>query len=196
MKILFFDNYDSFTFNLVHYLQEIGVEVFVINQENIADSPEFNMQADALVVGPGPNTPQESGKLLEYMQSCIERNMPILGVCLGHQALGVILGLTLEHAKYPMHGKASVLHHTETDIFHGLSSPMSVARYHSLIVRDSKNSTKDIQVFMRDEWEQIMSFRHRNLPLWGIQFHPESVLTPEGKQLLRNWVNEIEKTQT
>ncbi len=196
MKILFLDNYDSFTFNLVHYLQEIGAEVFVINQETISDLRNVEFKADALVVGPGPKTPQESGNLLAFMQACMHQNLPILGVCLGHQALGELLGMKLQRAQFPMHGKASVLCHSDIDVFKGLSNPMSVGRYHSLIITDSQQSPAEIQIFMRDEWDQIMAFRHRNLPFWGIQFHPESVLTPEGKQLLRNWIQILENASS
>jgi len=188
LRILFFDNYDSFTFNLVHYLQEIGVEIFVINQETAVDFDFQLVQFEALVVGPGPNSPEESGCLLDFMRACMALNKPILGVCLGHQALGQLLGLRVQRADFPMHGKASTLFHEGTDIFSGLDSPMCVGRYHSLILKEGTNAPTDLRILMRDAIGQIMAFRHSNRPFWGIQFHPESVLTPQGKMLLMNWV--------
>lgn len=189
MRIVFFDNYDSFTFNLVHYFQEIGAEVNLLDQEAANLHPFISGEADALVVGPGPKTPAESGPLLTYMSECIRQNIPILGVCLGHQALGELLGLSLQRAAKPMHGKSSILTHSGTDIFANISNPMQVGRYHSLIVQEANNAGVDIEVLMRDELGQIMAFRHINFPFWGIQFHPESVLTPEGKVLLKNWMD-------
>lgn len=195
MKILFFDNYDSFTFNLVHYLQEIGVEIFVINQETALDFDFQSYPFEALVVGPGPNSPEESGSLLDFMRVCMDLNKPILGVCLGHQALGQLLGLRVQRADFPMHGKASALLHEGTDIFGGLDSPMCVGRYHSLILQEGANAPTDLRILMRDDLGQIMAFRHASLPFWGIQFHPESVLTPQGKTLLINWVRRVEGLQ-
>lgn len=192
MRLLFFDNYDSFTFNLVHYLQEIGVEIFVINQETALDIDIQSFPFEALVIGPGPNSPEESGSLLDFMRACMDLNKPILGVCLGHQALGQLLGLRVQRAHFPMHGKASLLLHEGTDIFSGLDSPMCVGRYHSLILKEGANDQSDIQILMRDDVGQIMAFRHAKRPFWGIQFHPESVLTPQGKTLLMNWVQMVE----
>lgn len=189
MRIIFFDNYDSFTFNLVHYFQEIGAEVQLVDQETAIQYPIKRGEANALVVGPGPKTPSESGPLLSYMLECINQNIPILGVCLGHQALGELLGLSLRRAEKPMHGKSSILTHSESDIFANISNPMQVGRYHSLIVDERNDKASNINVLMKDELGQIMAFRHINRPFWGIQFHPESVLTPEGKELLKNWMN-------
>lgn len=189
MRIVFFDNYDSFTFNLVHYFKEIGAEVVVIDQESATQHPFKFMEADALVVGPGPKTPSESGPLLSYMSECMRVDIPILGVCLGHQALGELLGLSLRRAVVPMHGKSSILLHSQSDIFMNIRNPMQVGRYHSLIVDDGKDGAENISVLMRDELGQIMAFKHINRPFWGIQFHPESVLTQDGKLLLKNWMN-------
>lgn len=176
----------------MHYLQEIGVEIFVINQETALDIDIQSFPFEALVIGPGPNSPEESGSLLDFMRACMDLNKPILGVCLGHQALGQLLGLRVQRAHFPMHGKASVLRHEGTDIFSGLDSPMCVGRYHSLILKEGTNDQSDIQILMRDDVGQIMAFRHTKRPFWGIQFHPESVLTPQGKTLLMNWVQMVE----
>jgi anthranilate synthase/aminodeoxychorismate synthase-like glutamine amidotransferase len=191
MKLVFFDNYDSFTFNLVHYLQEIGAEVVVIDQESALLHGFEEFQADALVVGPGPNSPSEAGPLLSYISVCMQRQVPILGVCLGHQALGELMGLRLQKAQFPMHGKSSLLAHNAEDIFEGILSPMQVGRYHSLVVAESEVKIENLNILMRDEFGQIMAFRHAYKPFWGIQFHPESVLTPEGKNLLRNWISQV-----
>ena len=191
MKLVFFDNYDSFTFNLVHYLQEIGAEVVVIDQESALLHEFEEFQADALVVGPGPNSPSEAGPLLSYISACMQRQVPILGVCLGHQALGELMGLRLQKAQFPMHGKSSLLAHNAEDIFEGILSPMQVGRYHSLVVAESEVKIENLNILMRDEFGQIMAFRHAHKPFWGIQFHPESVLTPEGKNLLRNWISQV-----
>lgn len=192
MKLLFFDNYDSFTFNLVHYLKEVGATVEIVDQEMASSLNLDTMNMDAVLIGPGPKTPSESGVLLPFLRNCMDREIPILGVCLGHQALGEVLGMQLNKAKFPVHGKSSILNHTENDIFQGLSNPMEVGRYHSLIVENTSESTSEIKVLMEDEIGQIMAFRHVNRPFWGIQFHPESVLTPDGKQLLKNWIGIID----
>jgi anthranilate synthase/aminodeoxychorismate synthase-like glutamine amidotransferase len=192
MKLVFFDNYDSFTFNLVHYLREIGAEVVVIDQESALLHEFEDFQADALVVGPGPNSPSEAGPLLTYLSACMQKQVPVLGVCLGHQALGELMGLTLQKAQFPMHGKSSLLAHGSEDIFEGISSPMQVGRYHSLVVAEAQEKIENLKILMQDECGQIMAFRHSDKPFWGIQFHPESVLTPEGKNLLRSWIRKVD----
>lgn len=188
MRLLFFDNYDSFTFNLVHYLRDSGAVVEVVDQEMAVGLNINNFNFDALLIGPGPNTPSESGVLMPFLRECMDREIPVLGVCLGHQALGEVLGMKLTQAKFPVHGKSSHLNHTGNDIFRDIPNPMEVGRYHSLIVENTTESSSKISILMQDEIGQIMAFRHTKKPFWGIQFHPESVLTPDGKALLKNWI--------
>lgn len=194
MKIAFIDNYDSFTYNLVHYFLHLGLELVVIEQHKLPLSTEQRNEFDAIVVGPGPNAPEDAQGLLDELKCCIEMSMPILGVCLGHQALGTLLGCEVTTAIEPRHGKTSILRHTERDIFKAIQNPMQVGRYHSLIITESSESEPHIEVMMRDEFNQIMAFRDRKRPIWGVQFHPESVLTPDGMQLLQNWVSQVKES--
>jgi anthranilate synthase/aminodeoxychorismate synthase-like glutamine amidotransferase len=191
LNILFFDNYDSFTFNLVHYLKDLGLHVRIIPQSDSMVSGGLFYEIDAVLIGPGPKNPKESGNLMMFLESCKDLRIPVLGVCLGHQALGELLGLSLRQANVPVHGKSSLLTHTGTDIFEGIPSPMAVGRYHSLIVEDVSGNA-DVEVLMEDEIGQIMAFKACTLPFWGIQFHPESVLTPWGKDVLRNWIKAVQ----
>jgi anthranilate synthase component II len=190
LKLLFLDNYDSFTYNLVHYFKELGAEVTVVTQDDTSVLDLDYSYFDAVVIGPGPNSPNESGILMSFLESCQQQVKPVLGVCLGHQAIGVLLGMQLARAQKPMHGKTSFLHHVRSDIFESLPSPMCVGRYHSLVIHETAEQSA-IEVLMRDELGQIMAFRSKEFPLWGIQFHPESVLTPEGKWLLNHWLEQV-----
>jgi anthranilate synthase/aminodeoxychorismate synthase-like glutamine amidotransferase len=187
VKILFFDNYDSFTFNLVDYLCRLKVEVVVYNDGITEDDLQAINEFDALVIGPGPNAPEDSTMLNRILKEWTLTNRPMLGVCLGHQAIGEMLGLSLEKANFPMHGKQSLGRHNGQGIFKGIVNPMPVARYHSLILRE-KEVTTTVEVCMTDEEGQIMAIKHREHPFWGIQFHPESILTPHGLTLLQNWI--------
>jgi anthranilate synthase/aminodeoxychorismate synthase-like glutamine amidotransferase len=185
MKVLVLDNYDSFTYNLVQYLGELGAEVEVVRNDR-ATVPELLLRgAHALVVSPGPCTPDESGVSLEAVRAFPEAGIPTLGVCLGHQAMAQAFGgRVVRHA--PVHGKICEIEHDGMTIFEGLPSPLTVGRYHSLVVE---------QATLPDELEVsatgggvIQALRHRSLPAEGIQFHPESVLTPEGMTMLRNFL--------
>lgn len=193
MRIAFLDNYDSFTYNLVHYFRELGVTLTVIEQRELPMSEEQRAAFDAVVVGPGPNAPEDAGNLLMELKMLMDASKPILGVCLGHQCLGLLLGMELKMAHAPMHGKVSKLFHLDEDIFSGMQNPMQIGRYHSLIVDSKAPESLKVRVFMRDELGQVMAFRHEILPFWGVQFHPESVLTPSGKLLLRNWIDSVEE---
>ena len=187
MRILFFDNYDSFTFNLVDYLGRLNVEVVVYNDGITEEEFQAIHEFDALLIGPGPNAPKDSIMLNRLLKEWMHIKRPLLGVCLGHQAIGEMLGLPLEKANCPMHGKQSFGRHNGEGIFKGINNPMPVARYHSLILRENDDTTT-VEVCMTDEEGQIMAIKHRELPFWGIQFHPESILTPQGLTLLQNWI--------
>lgn len=186
MKTLYFDNYDSFSFNLIDYLRRCNLEVTVWNEEVQENELIHLSRFDALVVGPGPNRPGDSKILMGLLEQWLFLKRPLLGVCLGHQALGCLLGMNLVKAKRPMHGKQTLGEHTNEGVFNAIPSPMPIARYHSLVLIGENMDTVD--VLMRDEQQQVMAFKHKEFPWWGIQFHPESILTPDGITLLKNWV--------
>jgi anthranilate synthase/aminodeoxychorismate synthase-like glutamine amidotransferase len=182
------DNYDSFTYNLVQYIGETEVEVRRNDQVSVAEVAA--MKPERIVVSPGPCTPQEAGisiKLIKYFTG----KVPVLGVCLGHQAIGDALGGKVVRAPSLMHGKTSQVEHDGRTIFKGLKSPMTATRYHSLIVRE-QDLPADLEVSAwtaeKDGSRTIMAVRHKKFPVEGVQFHPESVLTSEGKQLVRNFL--------
>ncbi|ASG64909.1 aminodeoxychorismate/anthranilate synthase component II [Idiomarina piscisalsi] len=191
--IVLIDNFDSFTHNLARYFCELGesVEVFRNNEISVADIERLN--PEALVISPGPCTPDESGVSLEAIAAFKDR-LPILGVCLGHQALAQVFGSTVVRAERVMHGKVSSLMHTGQGLFEGLPTPMDVTRYHSLVVAPNTLS----QAFIVDAetksvtgQREIMAIRHKTLPLFGVQFHPESVMTKQGHNLLANFLRYI-----
>lgn len=183
------DNYDSFTYNLVQYLGELGQQVEVARNNQV--ELEQISHADALVLSPGPCTPAEAGISVEAVQHFAGK-MPILGVCLGHQSIAVALGGKLREVP-PMHGKISQIHHRQQGLFDALPNPMTATRYHSLVVDPaSLPETLEVDAWTADdngEREHIMGVCHRQLPIWGVQFHPESILTLSGKALLRNFLH-------
>jgi len=185
MKVLVLDNYDSFTYNLVQYLGELGADVEVVRNDH-ATVPELMLRGcHALVVSPGPCTPDESGISLEAVRRFPEAGIPTLGVCLGHQAMAQAFGgRVVRHA--PVHGKVCEVEHDGRTIFDGLPSPLTVGRYHSLVVEEA-TLPDELEVSARGGGV-IQAIRHRTLPAEGIQFHPESVLTPDGHDLLRNFL--------
>ncbi len=181
-SVLVVDNYDSFTYNLVQYLGELGAEVEVVRN----DVPELLERApDRVIVSPGPCTPEEAGLSKQAIRRYSEAGVPVLGVCLGHQALASEFGGTVVRGE-PVHGKTAETEHDGRTIFDGLESPLVVGRYHSLIVAPEK-LPDELEVSARSG-EVIMGLRHRELALEGVQFHPESVLTPHGKHMLRNFL--------
>ena len=182
MKLLMIDNYDSFTYNLVQYLGELGAELDVMR--NDADGV-LERSPDRVVVSPGPCTPNEAGISMEAIRSFAERGTPVLGVCLGHQALGQVFGGKVVRHE-PIHGKTGSVEHDGRTIFAGLPERLEVGRYHSLVV--DENLPEELEVSARGGGV-VMGIRHRTLPAEGVQFHPESILTPDGKQLLRNFLN-------
>jgi anthranilate synthase/aminodeoxychorismate synthase-like glutamine amidotransferase len=184
------DNYDSFTYNLVQYLGELGAQVEVRRNDEVTIQQIESLRPERILLSPGPCTPQEAGISVELIRYFAGR-VPLLGVCLGHQAIGAAFGGEVIRAKNLMHGKTSQVEHDGRTIFRGLSSPMTATRYHSLIVSE-KNLPADLEVSAwtsdKDGTRVIMGLRHKNLPVEGVQFHPESVLTSEGKKLVANFL--------
>ena len=186
--ILVIDNYDSFTYNLVHYLIELGTEVEVVRNDAIGVGQAMTMGADAVLLSPGPCTPNEAGISLELIAAAAEAKLPLFGVCLGHQAIGQAFGGAVVRADKVMHGKTSPVSHDSTGVFAGLPSPFEATRYHSLVVRES-DLPADLIANARTPDGVIMGLRHRALPIHGVQFHPESIATQHGHQLLANFLD-------
>ncbi len=184
--LLMIDNYDSFTYNLVQYLGELGEEVKVVRNDEMTVDELKALKAERIVVSPGPCTPNEAGVSLELI-SRMAGKVPILGVCLGHQAIGQAFGGRVVHAKTLMHGKVSRIHHSGRGVFEGLPTPYEATRYHSLAIeRDTCPAELEVTAWTEDG--EIMGVRHRSLPVEGVQFHPESILTQHGHALLRNFL--------
>ncbi|MCC6142002.1 MAG: aminodeoxychorismate/anthranilate synthase component II [Nitrospira sp.] len=184
--LLMIDNYDSFTYNLVQYLGELGEDVRVYRNDKITVQQIDDLRPDRIVISPGPCTPNEAGVSVETIRQFAGR-MPILGVCLGHQSLGVAFGGEVIRAQRLMHGKTSMIAHDGKTIFHGLSNPFEATRYHSLLVNPT-NLPDCLEISARTAEGEIMGLRHRTLAVEGVQFHPESILTKAGKDLLRNFL--------
>ena len=187
--ILVIDNYDSFTFNLVQYLGELGANPAVRRNDAISVDDIATMKPQAIVISPGPCTPAEAGISVETVRRC-GASIPILGVCLGHQAIGEAYGGKVVRAGRVMHGKTSRVEHDGRELFAGIPSPMQVMRYHSLVIEPA-SMPKDLLPIARasDEPSEIHAVKHRSHRVWGVQFHPESIMTPEGKTLLRNFLS-------
>ncbi len=190
--ILMIDNYDSFTYNLVQYFRELGAEVDVFRNDAITVD-EIRKKAPAgIVLSPGPCTPAKAGISISVVEN-FGPHVPMLGVCLGHQSIGAALGGEIIRASKIMHGKVSRIHHGGVGVFHGLSEPFEATRYHSLVIdRDKLPKELEITAWTDDEGDrEIMGIRHRKWPLEGVQFHPESILTLEGKALLKNFLDRV-----
>jgi len=184
-RVLVVDNYDSFTYNLVQYLGELGAEVDVVRNDRASVDELLERSPDRVVVSPGPCTPNEAGISLEAMRRFPEAGVPTLGVCLGHQSLAQAFGgRVVRHV--PVHGKTTTIEHDGRTLFRGLDSPLTVGRYHSLVVEEE--TVPDAFEVSARGGGVIMGLRHRELPAEGVQFHPESVLTPDGRELLRNFL--------
>jgi anthranilate synthase component II len=182
--ILVLDNYDSFTWNLVHYLMELGAEVQVVRNDALTARDAIASNAQAFLISPGPCTPNEAGISLDLVAACAELNKPLLGVCLGHQAIGQHFGGQVVRGGL-MHGKTCPVEHDATGLFEGLPSPFTATRYHSLIVTDIP---ADLVVNATADDASVMGFRHRELPIHGVQFHPESIATEHGHAMLANFM--------
>ena len=187
MRLLVIDNYDSFTFNLVQYLGELGAESEVVRNDEISVEEVGSRGADAIVISPGPCTPREAGISVDTVRSWAGR-LPILGVCLGHQSIAAAFGGEIVPAKTLMHGKTSHIKHDGQALFAGLPDPFEATRYHSLAVAPD-SVPAELEICARTDDNEIMGLRHRELAVHGVQFHPESILTGEGKNLLQNFLD-------
>ncbi len=187
MRVLMIDNYDSFTYNLVQYLGSLGADVEVKRNDEVTVEEIKGMSPDAIVISPGPCTPMEAGVSVDVVRS-FYKEIPILGVCLGHQSIGVAFGGKIVRAKRLMHGKTSQIFHDGSDIFEGLPNPFTAVRYHSLVVEE-KSLPDVLKITARSEDGEIMGIKHVEYPVFGVQFHPESVLSEHGLDLLRNFLN-------
>ena len=191
--LLMIDNYDSFTYNLVQYLGELGADVQVYRNDMIRVQEIEELAPEMIVISPGPCTPNEAGVSVETIKQFAGR-IPILGVCLGHQSIGQAYGGHIVHARAIMHGKTSMIHHNDGGVFHGLPNPLEATRYHSLVIeQDSLPECLEVTAWTQNdkgEVDEIMGVRHKTLAVEGVQFHPESILTGCGHELLRNFLEQ------
>ncbi|MDV6010908.1 aminodeoxychorismate/anthranilate synthase component II [Haloechinothrix sp. LS1_15] len=186
MRVLVVDNYDSFVYNLVQYLAQLGAECTV--QRNDVVELDSLGHYDGVLVSPGPGTPDRAGQSMVAVRECARQRIPVLGVCLGHQAIGAVWGATVERASELLHGKTSEVYHEGAGVLAGLPSPFTATRYHSLTVLADTIPLDEFEVTARTGSGIVMGMRHRELPLEGVQFHPESVLTQYGHRMLANWM--------
>ncbi|MFM8360858.1 MAG: anthranilate synthase component II [Verrucomicrobiota bacterium] len=185
--LLVIDNYDSFTFNLVQYLGEMGVEMQVHRNDQITVDEAVALQPGRVLISPGPCSPREAGLSNDLIRAFASRRTPILGVCLGHQCIAHTFGAVVEVNHRMMHGKTSPIFHDGRDLFEGMPNPFNATRYHSLVARrDSLPAVLAVTAWTAED--EIMGLRHRELPIWGVQFHPESILTENGRQILANFL--------
>ena len=187
-RLLMIDNYDSFTYNLVQYLGELGATVDVVRNDAETVDALRGRAVDGLVISPGPGRPADAGVSKDCVRAFSEAGVPVLGVCLGHQAIGEVFGGRIVGAKSIMHGKTSEIRHDESGVFAGAPNPLIATRYHSLVI-ESESCPEALHVTARTADGEIMGVRHRELPVEGLQFHPESILTGEGKRLLGNFLS-------
>ena len=184
--LLVIDNYDSFTYNLVQYLGELNAHPQVFRNDKITLAQIQKMRPKQIVISPGPCTPKEAGISNEVIRE-FGGKIPILGVCLGHQCIGHVYGGKIIRAARIMHGKTSAIYHDRKEIFRNVSNPFQATRYHSLLI-EKKSVPKELEVTAWTREKEIMGVRHRKYPIWGVQFHPESIMTPEGKNILKNFL--------
>ncbi|MGR8941011.1 MAG: anthranilate synthase component II [Gammaproteobacteria bacterium] len=191
IKLVMIDNYDSFTYNLVQYLGELGADVTVVRNDQVTVEDIERLSPDKIVISPGPCTPREAGVSVEAIMTFAGR-YPILGVCLGHQSIGYAFGGNIIHAKSIMHGKTSEVYHHNVGVFKGLKNPFTATRYHSLVIeQETLPDCLEVTAWTQDEEgniDEIMGVRHKTLDIEGVQFHPESILTEHGHDLLRNFL--------
>ncbi|MEK9648512.1 MAG: aminodeoxychorismate/anthranilate synthase component II [Gammaproteobacteria bacterium] len=189
--LLMIDNYDSFTYNLVQYFGELGVDIRVFRNDEISVDDIATLEPEHIVISPGPCTPKEAGVSVETIKT-FSGKIPILGVCLGHQSIGEAFGGKIIRAKRVMHGKISAIHHEGKGVFRGLNNPFDATRYHSLVIeRESLPDCLELTAWTENEdgsFEEIMGVRHRELAVEGVQFHPESILSQHGHQMLKNFL--------
>ena len=185
--IIVIDNYDSFTYNLAQYFGELGQEVEVVRNDAIDLAGIHALKPERIVVSPGPCTPSEAGISVPLIKEFAGK-LPILGVCLGHQSIGAAFGGNIVRAKRVMHGKTSIVTHNQQDFFAEIPTPFTVARYHSLVI-DRETMPKELLITAESDDGEIMGLRHKTLPIWGVQFHPESIITEHGHDLLKNFLS-------
>ncbi|MCU0651668.1 MAG: aminodeoxychorismate/anthranilate synthase component II [Candidatus Omnitrophica bacterium] len=184
--ILMIDNYDSFTYNLVQYFGALGADIKVYRNDKITINGIKKLRPEKIVISPGPGRPENAG-ISPLVIKEFAGKIPILGVCLGHQAIGYVYGAKIVIAEKLMHGKTSLIYHNQKDIFKNIPNPFEATRYHSLLV-EKKNLSECLEVIARTKCGEIMGLKHRSYPLWGLQFHPESILTKSGKDILNNFL--------
>jgi anthranilate synthase component II len=193
VKVVMIDNYDSFTYNLVQYFGELGADVTVVRNDQVTVADIEALAPDKIVISPGPCTPKEAGISVEAIRAFAGR-LPLLGVCLGHQSIGYAFGGNIIHAKSIMHGKTSPVYHHNVGVFKGLNNPFTATRYHSLVIEQATlPDCLEITAWTQNEAgeiDEIMGVRHKTLAIEGVQFHPESILTEHGHELLRNFLNQ------
>ncbi len=191
--ILLIDNYDSFVYNLYQFIAEIEPDVKIVRNDKITPEEIEELSPDAIVISPGPGKPSDAGVCIEVIQK-LKGKFPILGVCLGHQAIAEAFGATVGHAKQLMHGKVSVLEDVKTDsvMFQRLEKPVKVARYHSLAVEEA-TLPEELEITARSKDNEVMAMEHKTYPIYGLQFHPESVMTPEGFKMIENFLKSCKK---
>jgi anthranilate synthase/aminodeoxychorismate synthase-like glutamine amidotransferase len=190
MRVLVIDSYDSFVYNLVQYLGELGCEPVVVRNDEVTVADAIALEPDGVLLSPGPGRPEDSGIICDAIGEFAEKNTPVLGVCLGHQAIGHVYGASVVSAPSLMHGKTSPIEHEGAGVFAGLVSPLTATRYHSLTL--APESIPDVlDVTARSTDGVVMGVRHRDLDVEGVQFHPESILTASGHDLLKNWIRRL-----
>jgi anthranilate synthase/aminodeoxychorismate synthase-like glutamine amidotransferase len=187
--VVVIDNYDSFTYNLVQYLGELGAEIRVVRNDEVSVEEVAAAQPRHIVISPGPGRPEQAGITMDVIRH-LGRTVPTFGVCLGHQAIGAVFGGRVVRAAVPMHGKTSTIEHDQCGVFAGIPSPFLATRYHSLVVADEGLPEALVVTARTVEDRTIMGLRHRTWPVHGVQFHPESILTSEGRRMLSNFLNE------
>ena len=187
MRVTLIDNYDSFTFNLVHYIGELGADVKVWRNDQVSVDEAIAEKPDALVLSPGPCTPNEAGICLDLVRAA-SATKPILGVCLGHQAIGQVFGGRVVRAPLPMHGKISRVSHNARGLFRGVNGPFHATRYHSLVI-DRATAPEDLEITAEADDGLIMAVSHRDRPVHGVQFHPESIASEHGRTILKNFLD-------
>jgi para-aminobenzoate synthetase component 2 len=187
MRILVVDNYDSFVYNLVQYLAQLGAEVIVRRNDAVSPADLAGLNVDGMLISPGPGTPQDAGQSMPLVTACATTGLPLFGVCLGHQAIAAVFGAPIIRAPELLHGKTSEIVHDGSGVLAGLPSPFTATRYHSLAVAEAA-LPEEIIVTGRSRSGVVMALRHRTLPIDGVQFHPESVLTHGGHRMVANWL--------
>ncbi len=190
--ILLIDNFDSFTFNLYQYLGELGEEVKVFRNNQLTIEEIEELHPIAIILSPGPGKPEDAGICIEVIQR-LYKKFPILGICLGHQAIGAAFGAEIRRAKFIKHGKTSFITHDQSELFNGLPSPLEVMRYHSLTVEETSLPVHLKCISHAEDDKEVMAIKHSKYPVFGLQFHPESIGTPDGKQILKNFLAVIER---